>query len=131
MRWLTGSVRRRVALAALAGLATGVFVLALLVPFDTPLVGAAIIAGIATVAAAGIAARTLTAPIERLAASVDGDRRFDAGGPHEIEALGAALRRMTDALEGSRRGAEAERDRLATLLDELGEAILIAGDDGR
>jgi two-component system phosphate regulon sensor histidine kinase PhoR len=131
MRWLTSSVQRRVALAALAGLIAGIIVLALLASFGASLVVAAIVAGIATVAAASIAARSLTGPIERLAASSERDRRFDTGGPREIEALGAALRRMTAALEDARRGAEAERDRLATLLDELGEAILIAGEDGR
>ena len=131
MRWLTRSVGLRVGLAALAGLFAGLLALALLVPRDVPLVAAGIVAAIFTLGIAGLAARSITRPIERLVASSAGDRRFAVGGPREIEWLGANLRRMTDALEDARRGAEAERDRLAALLDELGEAILIAGQDGR
>jgi two-component system phosphate regulon sensor histidine kinase PhoR len=131
MRRLTRSVPLRVGLAALAGLFAGIFVLALQLPPDVPLLAAGVTAAIATVVVAGLAARSLTRPIERMAASIDGDRRFDGGGPLELERLGASLRRMADALTDERRRAEDDRDRLAGLLDELGEAIVIAGADGR
>jgi two-component system phosphate regulon sensor histidine kinase PhoR len=131
MRRLTRSVPLRVGLAALAGLFAGIFVLALQLPPDVPLLAAGVTAAITTVVVAGLAARSLTRPIERMAASIDGDRRFDGGGPLELERLGASLRRMADALTDERRRAEDDRDRLAGLLDELGEAIVIAGADGR
>ena len=131
MRWLTSSVRLRVGLAAVGGLAAGVFVLAIVIATGGPLAAAGIAAGILTLVFAGIAARSITRPLERLAASTAGDRRFAVAGPREIESLGADLRRMTEALEAGRRGAEADRDRLAVLLDEIGEAIVIADADGR
>jgi two-component system phosphate regulon sensor histidine kinase PhoR len=131
MRRLTRSLYLRVGLAALAGLAAGEVVLALLYPLDAPFVAAGIVAGILTVAVAAIAALSITRPIERLVASIDGDRRFAAGGPVEIERLASSLRRFSQALEDARRDAETERDRLATLLDELGEAILIGDAGGR
>jgi two-component system phosphate regulon sensor histidine kinase PhoR len=131
VRWLTRSVPLRVGFAALAGLLAGVFVLALQLPPDVPLLAAGLIAGVATLAVASLAARSLTRPIERMITSIDGDRRFDAGGPRELERLGTSLRRMTEALADELRGAEKDRDRLAGLLDELGEAIIMAGADGR
>jgi two-component system phosphate regulon sensor histidine kinase PhoR len=131
MRWLTRSVRLRVGLAALGGLFTGVFVLALLLPPDVPLLAASVLAGVVTVAVAGLVARSLTRPIERMVKSVDGDRQFDAGGPRELERLASSLRRMAGELADERRVAESDRDRLAALLDELGEAIVMAGADGR
>ena len=131
MRWLIRSVRLRVGLAALAGLFVGVFVLALLLPPEVPLLAASVVAAIATIVVAGIVARSLTRPIERLAASVDGDRQFDAGGPRELELLGASLRRMAADLADEVRASEKDRDQLAALLDELGEAIIMAGPDGR
>jgi two-component system phosphate regulon sensor histidine kinase PhoR len=110
VRRLTGSVPLRVGLAALAGLAAGELVLALLYPPDAPLIAAGIVAGIVTVSVAGVAALSITRPLDQLVSSVKGDRR-------------AAV----DAL----REAEGERDGLAALLDELGEAILIADGTGR
>ena len=110
MRWLTRSVRLRVGLAALAGLAAGIVVLALLMPFGAPLLQAGIVAGIVTVAAAGLAARSVSVPLER-----------------QVERTEQARRGSDDAL----RAAEADRDRLAALVDELAEAIVIASADGR
>lgn len=131
MRWLTRSVRLRVALAAFAGLFAGVFVLAVLLPPEVPLLPASLIAAIATLVVAGLAARSVTRPIERMVTSIDGDRQFDAGGPRELEVLGTSLRRMAAELADELRGAEKDRDQLAALLDELGEAIIMAGPDGR
>jgi two-component system phosphate regulon sensor histidine kinase PhoR len=110
MRGLTRSVPLRVAIAALAGLGAGELLLALLYPPTAALVAAEILALLVTVAVAGIAALSIMRPIEGLVSTVEGDRRF---------------------AEGARSEAEGERDRLAALLDELGEAILIAGADGR
>lgn len=100
----------RVGLAALAGLAAGILVLALLLPFDAPLLQAGIVAAIVTVACAGLAARSVSVPLERLVEHSDQDRR---------------------SAEDALRVAEGDRDRLVALVDELGEAIVIAAADGR
>jgi two-component system phosphate regulon sensor histidine kinase PhoR len=100
----------RVGFAALAGLAAGIFVLALLMPFDAPLLQAGIVAGIVTVAAAGLVARSVSVPLER-----------------QVERADQSRRASDDALHA----AEADRDRLAALVDELAEAIVIAAADGR
>lgn len=131
MRRLTGGIRLRVALAALAGLGAGELLLVLSYPPDAPLVAAGIAAGIVTLAVAGMVALTISRPIERLVSSMNGDRRFATGGPVEVDWLAGSLRRFTDNLEAARHEAEAERNGLAALLDELGEAILIADADGR
>jgi two-component system, OmpR family, phosphate regulon sensor histidine kinase PhoR len=110
MRWLTRSVRLRVGLAALAGLAAGILTLSLLLPFEAPLLQAGVVAGVVTVGVAGLAARWVSRPLERL-----------------IERSASELRASEDA----RRVAESERDRFGTLLDELGEAIVIADASGR
>jgi two-component system phosphate regulon sensor histidine kinase PhoR len=110
VRWLTRSVRVRVGLAALAGVASGIFVLALLAPSGGALLLAGVVAGIVTVAAAGLVARSVSVPLERLAERSDQDRR---------------------AAEEALRTAGADRDRLVALVDELGEAIVIAAADGR
>ena len=109
MRWLTRSVRLRVAVAAIIGLAAGELVLAWLNPPDTRLVTAAIVAAIVTLVAAVLAARSVTVPLDR-----------------ELESSGQRRR----AEENERRTVEADRDRLAALVDELGEAILIADEGG-
>jgi two-component system phosphate regulon sensor histidine kinase PhoR len=80
--------------------------------------------------------RAVTGPIGALTASAEavargGSARFAARGPDETRRLGEALRTMADRITGERRAAEAERDRLAVLIDELGEAIVIAGANGR
>ena len=71
---------------------------------------------------------SLTAKAERLAAGAH--ETFATSGPEELQRLGAALTRMADSTQGAREIAEAERDRLAMLIDELGEAVLIADTDG-
>ena len=73
--------------------------------------------------------RTLTSRAEALAGGAPPD--FTISGPEEVERLGGALRRMAATIIGERALAEAERDRLAVLVDELTDVILIAGADGR
>ena len=80
--------------------------------------------------------RAVTGPIGALTRSAEtvaagGAARFEPGGPDETRRLGDALRTMSDRVTGERHQAETERDRLAVLIDELGDAIVIAGADGR
>jgi two-component system phosphate regulon sensor histidine kinase PhoR len=80
-------------------------------------------------------ARAVTGPIGALTRSAEavaagGTARFEAGGPDETRRLGDALRTMSDRITGERHDAESERDRLAVLIDELGDAIVIANADG-
>ena len=80
-------------------------------------------------------ARAVTGPIGALTRSAEivaggGSARFEAGGPDETRRLGDALRTMSDRISGERHDAESERDRLAVLIDELGDAIVIASADG-
>ena len=79
--------------------------------------------------------RAVTGPIGALTRSAEavaagGSARFEAGGPDETRRLGDALRTMSDRITGERHHAESERDRLAVLIDELGDAIVIAGAEG-
>ena len=79
--------------------------------------------------------RAVTGPIGALTRSAEavaggGSARFEAGGPDETRRLGQALRTMADRITGERRDAETERDRLAVLIDELGDAIVIADASG-
>jgi len=73
--------------------------------------------------------RTLTSRAESLAGGAPAD--FTIAGPEEVERLSSALRRMAAAITGERALAEAERDRLAVLIDELADVILIADANGR
>jgi two-component system phosphate regulon sensor histidine kinase PhoR len=80
--------------------------------------------------------RAVTGPIGALTRSAEtvaggGTARFEAGGPDETRRLGDALRTMSEHITGERHHAETERDRLAVLIDELGDAIVIANADGR
>ncbi|MGH2471057.1 MAG: ATP-binding protein [Candidatus Limnocylindria bacterium] len=83
-----------------------------------------------------VLSRAVTGPIGALTRSAEmvaggGAGRFEAGGPDETRRLGDALRTMSDRITGERRHAETERDRLAVLIDELGDAIVIANADGQ
>jgi two-component system phosphate regulon sensor histidine kinase PhoR len=96
------------------------------------LLAAAALAGVVAFVAALVIQRAVARPIERLAEQAEAqDSSFDIRGPVEIERLAAALRRSSAAVRAEHAGAEAERDRLATLIDELGDAILIADHEGR
>ena len=96
------------------------------------LLAAGVVAAIAAMIAAWIIQRAITRPIELLTERAEAqDAAFDIRGPVEIERLAAALRRASAAVGTEHAAAEAERDRLATLIDELSDAILIADADGR
>ena len=76
-----------------------------------------------------VLARGIADPIRRLTAlaATSGERQvFAVEGPDEVERLAAALRAMSAAIRSERGVAEAERDRLAALVDELDDAIVIA-----
>lgn len=96
------------------------------------LLAAAAIAALVAIAAAWIIQRAIARPIEVLTERAEAqDVSFDIRGPVEIERLAAALRRSSAAVRAEHAAAEAERDRLATLIDELNDAILITDEDGR
>ena len=96
------------------------------------LLAAAVLAAFAAILTAWVVQRAITRPIELLTERADSqDASFDIRGPVEIERLAAALRRASAAIGVEHAAAEAERDRLATLIDELSDAILIADADGR
>ena len=107
--------------------------------FASRLGGTIALAGaLATVVALAVVvllSRAVTGPISALTRSAEtvaggGSARFEAGGPDETRRLGDALRTMSDRITGERYEAESERDRLAVLIDELGDAIVIADADG-
>ena len=107
--------------------------------FASRLGGTIALAGaLATVVALAVVvllSRAVTGPISALTRSAEtvaggGSARFEAGGPDETRRLGDALRTMSDRITGERYDAESERDRLAVLIDELGDAIVIADADG-
>jgi two-component system phosphate regulon sensor histidine kinase PhoR len=78
--------------------------------------------------------RAITRPIERMAAAAEGEGGAALGeirGPEEVQRLAAALRRAAAAVRDERQAAQAEHDHLATLIDELADAIFIADRDGR
>jgi two-component system phosphate regulon sensor histidine kinase PhoR len=108
--------------------------------FASRLGGTIALAGaFATAVALGVVvllSRAVTGPIGALTRSAEavaggGSARFEPGGPDETQRLGAALRTMSERITGERHHAESERDRLAVLIDELGDAIVIADADGR
>ncbi len=107
--------------------------------FASRLGGTIALAGaLATAVALGVVvllSRAVTGPIGALTRSAEtvaggGSARFEAGGPDETRRLGDALRTMSDRITGERHHAVSERDRLAVLIDELGDAIVIANGDG-
>jgi len=96
------------------------------------LLAAAALAGVASFVAALVIQRVVVRPIELLTDRAEAhDASYEIRGPVEIERLAAALRRSSAAVRDEHAAAEAERDRLATLIDELGDAIFIADADGR
>lgn len=96
------------------------------------LLAAAVVAAIVAIVAAWIIQRAIARPIELLTERAEAqDELVDVRGPVEIERLAAALRRSSAAVRAEHAAAGAERDRLATLIDELGDAIFIADADGR
>ncbi len=124
---LVGVARTALPLTALQSLAAKLGAL---------IVGIGIVASAVALLALVVLARAITRPIrlltDRAEALADGaPADFTVGGPEEVERLGGALRRMAATITGERAKAEAERDRLAVLIDELSDTIVIADADGR
>jgi two-component system, OmpR family, phosphate regulon sensor histidine kinase PhoR len=118
-----GAARLALPLVAVDALATRLSV---------SLLAAALLAGIVAVVAAWFLQRAVARPIELLTERAEaGSGMFDVRGPQEVERLAAALRRATAAVQDEQAVARAERDRLATLIDELGDAIFIADAGGQ
>ena len=81
-----------------------------------------------------VLARGIADPIARLTrlAETSGERQvFAVEGPDEVEQLAAALRAMSAAIRAERGVAETERDKLAALVEELDDAIVIADAEDR
>jgi len=124
---------------AIAGVARAALPLATLDALASGLAGAILAAGVAGALAAAAVAyaleRAITRPLVDLTrrASVDAIDRttFAVGGPDEVRRLGVALGSMAEAARGARRAVESERDRLATVLAELSDAVLIVDRDDR
>ena len=123
----------------IVGVARAALPLATLDALASSLAGAVLAAGLAgAVAAAAVAfvlERAITRPLvdltRRASAGTSGTDAFAVGGPEEVRRLGAALGSMADAARAARRGVESERDRLATVLAELSDAVLIVDADDR
>jgi len=100
------------------------------------IVTAAVVGALAALAVAFLLDRAITRPLveltRRAAGGLSGDAsRFRVHGPEEVEHLGATLETMARAGQAARVAVEAERDRLATLISELSDAVLIVGADDR
>ena len=118
----------------MAAVATALAVVNLLVPPDgiSRVFAAAVVAVVVGVFAAWAVQRAITRPIVLLTESAEAEAAtMDVQGPREIEDLAGAVRRAIATIREERAGAHAERDRLVTLIDELGDAIVIADEDGR
>ncbi|GAC1485689.1 MAG: phosphate regulon sensor histidine kinase PhoR [Candidatus Limnocylindrales bacterium] len=124
---LLGVARTALPLTALQSLATKLG--ALIVAVGIAASAVALLALVVLARAITRPIRTLTARAEALAGGAPSD--FEIAGPEEVERLGGALRRMAATVTGERALAEAERDRLAVLINELTDVILIADADGR
>jgi two-component system phosphate regulon sensor histidine kinase PhoR len=120
---IVGVARLALPLVAVDALAAGL---------SFSLLAAAALAGAAAFIAALVIQRVVVRPIEDLTERAEAqDASFDIRGPVEIERLAAALRRSSAAVRAEHEAAGAERDRLATLIDQLGDAIFIVDVDGR
>jgi len=98
------------------------------------LIAGAVAAALVALAFSVVITRAITRPIERMAEAAEGDGAAGLGevrGPEEVQRLAAALRRAAGAVRDQRQAAQAERDHLATLIDELADAIFIADAEGR
>ncbi len=98
------------------------------------LLAGAVVAALAAIALSYFVTRAITRPIERIAEAAERGGGADLGdvqGPEEVQRLAATLRRAAASVRDERHAAQAERDRLATLIDELGDAIFIVDADGR
>jgi len=90
------------------------------------LIIAAIVATVTAIILALLLGRAIARPIVRLTQAAAAGRSFAADGPREVAALGTALQRMSDDAVAAHATASGERDRLATLLAELDDAVMFA-----
>ena len=123
---------------AITGVARVALPLAQLDALASSLAGAILAA--ATAGAIGAAAvaflleRAITRPLldltRRASAGATDRTSFAVGGPEEVRRLGGALGSMAEEARAARQAVESERDRLATVITELSDAVLIvdAGD---
>jgi two-component system phosphate regulon sensor histidine kinase PhoR len=98
------------------------------------LAAGALAAAVVALALSWLVARAITRPIERIVEAADrepGVEIGDVSGPEELQRLAAALRRAAGEVREERQATQAERDHLATLVDQLADAIYIADGDGR
>jgi len=96
------------------------------------LAAGAVAAAAVAIVLSWLLARAVTGPIERIADAAERDADLaDVRGPEEVQRLAATLRRARASVRDERRAAQAERDHLATLIDELADAIFIASPEGR
>jgi two-component system phosphate regulon sensor histidine kinase PhoR len=107
---------------------------ALAASLSISLIAAAVAATLVALVVAYLLQRAIARPIEVLTQRAEAQQQgatYDVRGPQEVERLAAALRRAAAAIQSEHAGAQAERDRLAQLIDELRDAILIADEEGR
>jgi len=100
----------------------------------TSLAIGALAAAVVALALSWLVARAVTRPIEQMVELADragGTELGDVRGPEEIQRLAASLRRSAGQVREERQATQAERDRLATLIDQLADAVYIADSDGR
>jgi methyl-accepting chemotaxis protein len=89
----------------------------------------AVAAALVALALSFFVTRAITRPIEQITESAEREGGPGIGeirGPEEVQRLAAALRRAASSVGEQREAAQTERDRLATLIDELADAIFIA-----
>ena len=92
------------------------------------IVAAAVAGGLVAFGIAFLVARAISRPLGELARRArDGTIAGweDADAPVEVSELGSSLRRMADEAAAAERAVAAERDRLATIIRELADAVLI------
>jgi two-component system phosphate regulon sensor histidine kinase PhoR len=100
----------------------------------TSLAAGALAAVVVALALSWLVARAITRPIEQMADAAQRESALEIGdvrGPEEIQRLAGALRRAAAQVREERQATQAERDHLATLIDQLADAIYIADDAGR
>ena len=134
---LPRTIRGRVFLGLMVVIVVALSVVAIAVPsieLVNSLLAGAFIAGLLAIVLSYFVARAITRPIERFIDVAERDVATDVGdvrGPEEVQRLAGAMRRAAVSLRSQRSVAEAERERLATLIDELADAIFILDTDGR
>ncbi|HYK99530.1 MAG TPA: ATP-binding protein [Candidatus Acidoferrales bacterium] len=123
------STRGRILVATLVAAAAGL--VTTWVTSSLPL--GAVVAALVALGASSFAARTVARPLTAMTELIERDPGADlrdVRGPIEVDRLAAALHRASGAVREERAATQAERDHLAALIDELGDAIFIS-DGGR